>query len=56
MSSKYGMVLWGNFFVYALVFSQNFKTALFLKIFAEIPYFFLHFGTPPLAVAGYPKK
>jgi len=47
---------YGNFFVYALVFSQNSKTALLLKKIAEMPYFFLHSGTPPLAVAGYPKK
>jgi len=44
------------FFEYALVFSQNSKTALLLKKIAEMPYFFLHSGTPPLALAGYPKK
>ena len=45
----------GNFFVYALLFPQNFKTTLLLKKIAEMPYFFLHTGTPQLAFARYPK-
>ena len=44
------------FFFMSLFFFQNSKTALLLKFFAELPYFFLHSSTPPLAVAGYPKK
>jgi len=49
-------VFFGNFFVYALLFSQNSKTTILLKKIAEIPYFFLHSGTPQLALARYPKK
>jgi len=45
-----------NFFVYALLFSQISKTTLLLKKIAEMPYFFLHSGTPQLALARYPKK
>ena len=40
----------------ALVFAKNSKTALLFQKIAEIPYFFWLSGTPPLGVAGYPKK
>jgi len=45
-----------NFFVSALVLVKNSKTALLFQKIAEIPYFFRLSGTPPLGVAGYPKK